>query len=371
MPTYRSGGDGVNVRSPSSASGNPVQARPSLWAVVLAGGAGQRFWPLSTRARPKQLLPLATSRPLIVDTLARLDGLVPHERTLALCSDELVGPIREVTGLPAASFLTESRPRGTGPVLARAAWEIARRDPGAAMVSLHADHFVESAEQLRATISAAVEVAVRERLLMTIAVPPDRPETGYGYLRPGARLGAPGGRTAYRVAAFVEKPDAETAAKYLGQGFLWNSGIFVWSAEHFLDEVTACAPEIAAAYAELEAGDPDAFFRDAPRISVDEAVLERSDRVGCIEADFRWDDLGSWESYARNRQPDEDGNVRQGEVHAVESRDNVAAATSGRIVLLGAENLVVVQTDTATLVMPRELSHDLKRLLGELPPELL
>ncbi|MCY3809832.1 MAG: sugar phosphate nucleotidyltransferase [Gemmatimonadetes bacterium] len=359
------------MKSPSGASGDPSPARPSLWAVVLAGGAGQRFWPLSTRGRPKQLLPLATSRPLIVDTLARLDGLVPHERTLALCSYELVGPIREATGLPASSFLTESRPRGTGPVLTRAAWEIARRDPGAAMVSLHADHFVESAGQLRGTISAAVEVAVRERLLMTIAVPPDRPETGYGYLRPGVRLEAPGGRTACRVAAFVEKPGADTAAKYLRQGFLWNSGIFVWSAGHFLDEVRAWAPEIAAASARLEAGDPDAFFRDAPTISVDEAVLERSDRVGCIEADFRWDDLGSWEAYARNHRPDEAGNIRQGEVHVVEASGNVAAATSGRIVLLGVENLVVVQTDTATLVMPRELSHDLKRLLGELPPELL
>ena len=346
-------------------------ARHPLWAVVLAGGAGHRFWPLSTPTLPKQLLPLASSKPLVVDTLTRLDGLVPPERRLVLCGEELVAPISAVAGLADERFLTESEPKGTGPVLARAAWEIARRDPGAAMVSLHADHLVEPAARLRETIAVAAEVATREQRLMTIAVPPDRPETGFGYIRPGARLGAREGHLAYRVAAFVEKPRADTAATYLRDGYRWNSGIFVWPARLFLDEVARHEPRIGAALARIEDGDPDAYFRDAPRISVDEAVLERSDRVGCVEATFSWDDLGSWESLARNRPRDRHGNVCQGDVYAVAAAGNVAVATSGRVVLLGAENLVVVQTETATLVMPRERSPEVKRYLRELPEELL
>ena len=359
-------------RSPYAGCRSPVVTRdPSIWVTVLAGGAGHRFWPLSTPARPKQLLPLASPKPLIVDTIDRVRGLVAPGQLRILAGEELVAPIRAVTGLGRSAFLVESRPRGTGPVLARAAWEVARRDPEAVMISLHSDHLVDPVEPFRDVLRAAVEIARRERLLLTVAVPPDRPETGYGYIRPGASVEAPAGHHAYRADAFVEKPGPATAARYVEEGYRWNSGIFVWPVRTFLAEVGRCAPEVNRAMNWLDRGDSTAFFDEVPGISVDEAVLERSGRVGCIDATFRWDDVGSWESLARTRAADENGNVHEGEVHLAGATGNVALAMAGRLALFGVDDLVVVQTGDVTLVMPRSESPHLKRYLGELPEHLL
>ena len=344
---------------------------PSVWVTVLAGGAGHRFWPLSTPDRPKQLLPLASSRPLIVDTVERVRGFVAPERLRILAGEELVAPIRAATGLGGEAFLVESRARGTGPVLARAALEAVRRDPGAVMISLHSDHLIDPVRPFREALRAAAEIARRERLLITIGVPPDRPETGYGYIRPGPPLRAPDGHRAYRVDAFVEKPGPAAAARYVSEGYRWNSGIFVWPARTFLAEVESCAPGIARALPRLEQGDSAAFFDEVPRISVDEAVLERSARVACVEATFRWDDVGSWESLARNRPADERGNVCDGEVHLSGASGNVAIADAGRLALFGVDDLLVVRTGDVTLVMPRSESPRLKRYLRELPERLL
>ena len=338
----------------------------TAWATILAGGAGRRFWPLSTRDRPKQLLPLAFGRPLIVETLERLRGLVPPERTRVLAGENLVAPIRQLTGLPASAFLVEPRARGTGPVLARAAWELARTDPDAVMVSLHADHMIHPASAFRDTVRAAAGIAEREGLLMTIAVPPDRPETGYGYLRPGPPLDAPAGHRAYRVEAFVEKPDAATAARYVEEGYRWNSGIFVWRAGTFLAEVEAHAPGIASALPLLAEGDVPGFFDQVEPVSVDEGVLERSGRVGSLDATFAWDDVGTWEALARHLRADESGNVHQGAVHMAGARGNIVVAESGRVVLFGVEDLLVVRTEEDTLVMPRSKAPELKKYLRDI-----
>ena len=348
-----------------------MKSEPSVWVTILAGGAGHRFWPLSTPERPKQLLPLASSRPLILDTIERVRDFVPIERLRVLAGEDLVGPIRGATGLGRESFLVETRARGTGPVLARAAWEIERNDPGAIMVSLHSDHMIEPAEAFRDVLDAAIEIAHRDRLLLAVAAPPDRPETGYGYIRPGEALEAPLGHHSYRVGAFVEKPGPATAARYLEEGYRWNTGIFVWAAGVFLRELELCAPEIASALPRLEAGDTGAFFEETARISVDEAVLERSGRVACIDSRFRWDDVGSWESLARNRPADEDGNVSEGDVHLSGSANNIALAASRRLALLGVDDLLVVQTEHVTLVMPRSESPRLKEYLRDLPAHLL
>lgn len=348
-----------------------MKLEPSVWVTILAGGAGHRFWPLSTPARPKQLLPLASSRPLVVDTIERVRDIVVPERLRVLAGEELVRPIQSVTGLGRESFLVETRAAGTGPALARAAWEIAREDPGAIMISLHSDHLIEPAQSFRDVLRAAIEIARRDRLLLTVAALPDRPETGYGYIRPGEALDAPAGHRAYRVGAFVEKPDAGTAARYIEEGYRWNTGIFVWTAGEFLREVERRAPEIAGALPWLERGDPAAFFEETARISVDKAVLERSGRVACIDADFRWDDVGSWESLARNRRADDDGNVCEGDVHLRRATGNIAVSSGKPLVLFGVTDLLVVQTGHVTLVMPRSESPRLKEYLEGLPPHLL
>lgn len=333
---------------------------------------GSRFWPVSTPSRPKQLLPLASDQPLIVDTVRRARDLGSAERVRILAGEHLLQPFRRVLGdLPDDAYMVEPRARGTAPVLTWAAWTLHQRDPDAVLVSLHSDHVVEPEEAFSELIRVAARVAATEELLLTIAVEPDRPETGYGYIRPGSPVPAPGDVEAFRVDAFVEKPDPKTAAEYVERGYLWNSGIFVWKAAVFLDEVRRRAPEIGELLPLLEAGDEEAFFAEAPTISVDEAVLERSDAVGTVKATFRWDDVGSWSALARTRRSDDDGNVAVGSLHAVDSRNVIAYSDDGTpLVLFGVEDLVVVRTGSVTLVADRSRAPDLKALLGELPDAL-
>lgn len=333
---------------------------------ILAGGVGSRFWPVSTPDRPKQLLPLASERPLIVDTVGRAKALAPPDRIRILAGGHLVEPMgRVLPELPDSAFLVEPRARGTGPVLAWAAWTLRREDPDAVLVSLHSDHVVDPEEAFVSTVTRAAQIGRDHGRLMTVAVPPDRPEIGYGYIQPGAEVGE-----GFEVAAFHEKPDEETARRYVADGYLWNSGIFVWPARIFLDEVREHAPEIGDLLTHLEAGDEERFFDEAPRISVDEAVLERSDRVAAVAAEFRWDDVGSWEALSRNREADADGNVAQGAGRFVDSEDNIVYSEDRPVVLFGVDDLVVVRTDAVTLITTRERAPRLKELLDRLPDEL-
>lgn len=334
---------------------------------MLAGGIGSRFWPVSTPTRPKQLLPLASERPLIVDTVERARALVADARIRVLAGEHLAAPFRAaLPDLPGEAYLIEPEARGTCPVLAWAAWEIARADPDAVLVSLHSDHLIRPLDAFVDTVLAASHVARTEDALVTIGVTPDRVETGYGHIQPGEALPAPGGAAAFRVAAFHEKPDAATAREYMEAGYVWNSGIFVWKASVFLDEVRRHAPEVAACLPILEERGPAAFFASVPLSVVDTAVMERSDRVACVRAAFTWDDVGSWDALARTRDADAAGNVVLGRGAVVDGRGNVVYSEEGEVVLFGVEDLVVVRTGERTLVLPRGRAADLKSLLQAL-----
>lgn len=362
---------------------------------VLAGGVGSRFWPVSTPERPKQLLPLATDRPLVADTVDRARALVRSDRVRILAGEELVDPFRTVLPeLPEEAFLVEPRARGTGPVLVWAAWTLLQRDPEAVLVSLHSDHVVEPREAFVSTVRRAARLAREHGRLMTVAVRPDHPDVGYGYIQPGEEIAEPlrggsgpagsstagpgpsdggsggSGPAAFRVAAFHEKPDRDTATRYVADGYYWNSGIFVWPARVFLDEVREHAPEIGDLLHHLDEGHPERFFAEVPRISVDEAVLERSGNVGAVEAEFRWDDVGSWEALARNRPADAEDNVVHGRAHLVDSHRNIVYSEDRPVVLFGVDDLVVVRTDEVTLVTRRSLAPRLKELLDALPDDL-
>jgi mannose-1-phosphate guanylyltransferase len=344
---------------------------PHLWVTILAGGSGTRFWPASTPGRPKQLLALAGEDTLIADTLRRAQGLAPGSRIRILTGSRLVGPFREALGeLGPDAFLVEPEARGTGPVLVWAAWSIAREDPSAVLVSLHADHAIQPPEAFHSLLRDAATVAAAGEALLTVAIPPTRPETGFGYIQPGEAMGRAGSTDAFRVRSFVEKPDLETAERYVSSGYLWNSGIFVWKADLFLQEVTTVAPELGSLLPLLDEGKVEAFFQEAPVISVDEAVLERSSRVAFVRATFQWDDVGSWEALARTRPSDGRGNVLLGSAHAVESRGNIAMAEEGSVVLFGVDDLVVVRSGETVLVASRSRTPDLKSLLNALPSNL-
>jgi len=338
---------------------------PGTWVTVLAGGIGSRFWPASTPARPKQLLPLGSAEPLIVDTVHRARALAPDDRIRILAGAHLAGPFQSVLpGLSDDNFWIEPQARGTAPVLAWAAWKLAQIDPEAVMVSLHADHLLEPLDGFVETVASAVEVARRDELLLSIGVPPDRIETGYGHIEAGPSVEPAGAARAFRVEAFHEKPDADTARRYVDEGYLWNTGIFIWKASVLLDELARHAPEISALLPVIGDESDEAFFERVPISVIDRAVMERSDRVGVVEATFTWDDVGSWEALARTRSADESGNVVLGDARVVDGQNCIVYQEGpGRIVLLGTDDLVVVQTSETTMVLPRSRAPEIKDLL--------
>ncbi len=351
---------------PASTSSSPPEV--DLWAVILAGGVGSRFWPVSTPARPKQLLPLAGDAPLITQTVERIEPLVGLDRIRILTGESLAGPLLSaVPGVGRDGLLIEPQARGTAPVLAWAAHTIARSHPDAVMASLHADHRIEPADAFRSTLMRAARLARDEQRLFTIGASPTRPETGYGYIRTGRAFGD----DAWAVDEFVEKPDRATAERYIEQGFLWNTGLFVWPVSLLLSQIETHTPELAALLPLLDDCNVDEFFARAPSLSIDNGLLERSDRVGVVRASFDWDDVGAWDALARTRAADERGNVGMGSTHFIDSDGCIAWADRGDVVVFGARDMVVVQANGVTFVAPRELAPDLKRALADLPERLV
>jgi mannose-1-phosphate guanylyltransferase len=302
--------------------------------------------------------------------MERIRPLVPLERIRILTGKPYVHLITDaIEGLGRDHFLVEPRPRGTAPVLVWAAHYLAARDPDAIMVSLHADHVIQPDDAFRDLVAAAATAADRHDRLFTVGIRPTRPETGYGYIRRGEALDDTGARG---VSAFEEKPDQETAQAYLESGdYLWNSGIFVWRASRLLEEGRGVTPELAGLLPLLDADDVKEYFAVAPSLSIDHGVLERSGRVGVMDATFDWDDVGTWDAVARARQSDADGNVVEGTAHVVDSTGCVVwNDTEAPVVLFGARDLVVAQVHGVTLVLPRDRAADLKSLLDALPPEI-
>jgi mannose-1-phosphate guanylyltransferase len=342
--------------------------------VILAGGVGSRFWPVSTPARPKQVLPLAGDSPLVRQTVERVLPLVPAERIRILAGAHLGGPILAATPqLQSANLLLEPRARGTAPVLAWAAHTLVREDPSAVMISLHADHVIAPAAAFRDLLARTAAASVRHQRLFTIGARPTRPETGYGYIRPGEALEAADGSgvVPHAIAEFVEKPDAATAARYIAAGCLWNTGLFIWPAALLLEQLRRHTPELAALLPLLDAGDAEAFFTQAPALTIDVGLLERTDRAAVVAATFDWDDVGAWDAVGRTRAADGAGNVLVGDAYAVESRDSIVWSEDGAVAVFGVSDLVVVRANGVTLVTHRDRAPDLKRLLEQLPARLV
>ena len=336
------------------------------WAVLLAGGSGTRFWPLSTPARPKQLLPLAGPRSTAEEAVDRLAGLVDPAHVLVVTGEALAGPLRKALPLPPENILVEPRAASTGPALLWATLEAQRRDPDAEVLSLHADWVIRDPEAFRRTAVAALQSARTHDRLVTVGMVPSRPETGYGYIVPGPELDA----TARRVARFVEKPEAARALDLIAAGALWNSGLFAWTATRLRAEVERHTPELSVALAALRDGDVARFFAMVTPVSIDVGVLERSNAVAVVAGAFHWDDVGTWEALARVREHDAGGNVLVGPVHAHDAEDCIAWSDGDPIVLFGVRDIVVVRANGRILVMNRAEAARLKEALDTLPPEV-
>ena len=340
----------------------------ATWVVILAGGVGSRFWPLSTPERPKQFLPLLSDQSMLRDTLDRLAPVAPPAQTLVLTNAELAAGVAALAPeLPAGHVLAEPRPAGTAAALAWAASRIAERaGPDAVMLSVHADSAIADVPRFRDALRLAAAEAARTQGLVTVGIVPTHPDTGLGYIEVGAKSDG----AAHRVARFVEKPDPERAKALVAAGALWNSGIFAWPVGVFLAELRTHCPLVADP---LDAAGDDAarFFVNVTQpIAVDHAVLERSARMFVLSGNFGWSDVGTWSALRSVRARDGAGNVAHGRVHLCEAADNVVYAAGADIVLYGVHDLVVVEHDGVVLVTTEEKARNLKPLLATLPGPL-
>jgi mannose-1-phosphate guanylyltransferase/mannose-6-phosphate isomerase len=349
----------------------------ALHAVILAGGAGERFWPASRERRPKPLLEVVAGRSLLEATLGRARRFAGGERVWVVCGRSHARPVREASGVPARRFLVEPHRRNTAMAIGWAAQRIAAEDPGAVMAVLPADHHIPDSRACVAAIRRAARAAQEAGALVTLGVRPTRPETGYGYIEAGAPLGRrhPGLR---RVRRFVEKPDAATARRFLRRGgYLWNAGIFVWTARTILDEIEACAPELHRALARLRpgrgrsrAGSLARAYARAPSLPIDVAVVERSRRVVTLPVGFRWSDVGTWASLA------EELGVRPGRSRVIAGRlafdepaGNLVWGGERLIALLGVSGVAVIDTEDALLVAGLARSPEVRRIVATLKAE--
>lgn len=356
-----------------------------LHAVILAGGSGQRFWPLSRELKPKQLLDLFGTDSLIVQAVKRVWPLVGAEEDHleVVCGemlrDELQNHLLAQADVPRPRFLVEPAARNTAPAIALAAAELVGRDPEAVMIVLPSDHVLDAGQAWEEVVTCAAGMA-RDGWLVTIGIRPTRPETGYGYIRVGERLEgrAVGCATPHAAEAFVEKPDAETAERYLADGgYLWNAGIFVFRAATLLEALEGVSGEGAAIVAacrriaEQPAGEwlaPENIdaFSEVPRVPIDTALMEKATKVAVIPADLGWNDVGSLLALEELASADEAGNVLVGRAMDVDSTDTVVYAPDRLVATLGLEGMLVVDTEDATLVCPKSRAQDVRRVVEAL-----
>ncbi|MCO5297681.1 MAG: sugar phosphate nucleotidyltransferase [Fimbriimonadaceae bacterium] len=348
-------------------------------AFIMAGGVGERFWPLSRARRPKQLLRLGSrDATLLEEAVARIEPLVGRDQIFVATGRLLATPVAEARCVPEGNVLAEPAKRNTlGCLCWVAANELARGREDAAHAVLTADHKIGDPEAFRTSVAAAVETARATGGLVTLGIRPTRPETGYGYIEVDHGTTLPTG--AFRVAQFREKPNAEAAREYVDSGrFLWNSGMFFWTLRGFLAELERAQPEAFATtlrIAErLRAGDAsgaESAFEDLPSISIDYALMERAEQVWVHEAGFAWDDLGAWDSLGRSLGSDEGGNTQVGDVLAVDCRNTTLLnEQKGQLLAaIGVEDLAIVCTADAILVVPNKDAQRVREIVERLRAE--
>jgi mannose-1-phosphate guanylyltransferase len=336
-------------------------------ALILAGGSGTRFWPLSRKRNPKQLLALEGERSLLRDTVERLRPLIGPE-SIWVCTTEALGErVRsELPEVPPEQILLEPEARNTAPAIGwsvRSMPEEARRG---VVAVLPADHRVGDPAAFRDTLERAGRLVEREDRVMTLGVKPRWAEAGYGYLELEPGVGGEGVR---RVRRFVEKPTPENAARFVASGdYLWNAGIFVFRGATFLEILARLQPELAAGLEEIAAapGRLRELYARLPSDSIDYAVMEKLDAISTLPLDCGWSDLGSWEALDEVLPHDEQGNAGRGDTLAVEARDNLLVSDVGTIAVLGIEGLVVVRTGDTVLVMRKDRSQEVRRIVSAL-----
>jgi len=355
-------------------------------AVIMAGGSGERFWPLSRRLRPKQLLCLTSpTQPLLAEAVSRIAPVVAPEDVYVVTGRHLVEPIRNAdTGVPRENVIAEPCKRNTSGALAYAAACMLSRYNKApeniTMAITPADHDIGHPKRFQETVAAALDVVEREGVLATLGVVPTRPETGYGYIQiaPGAAPLTAGEIAIYPVSAFHEKPNREVAEDFVASGrYFWNSGMFCWRISDFLDELDRVRPALSDAVRRMteamNAGDDlgvHQIFEELEDISIDYALMEHARRVVMARADFPWDDIGAWPALDRTLAHDAQGNVSVGGPVLADCEDCIVYNEPGgetvAVGVIGCTDMIVVVTSDGVLVAPKDRAQDVRRIVAEL-----
>jgi mannose-1-phosphate guanylyltransferase len=344
-----------------------------MYAVIMAGGKGARFWPRSREKKPKHLLDIVSDKTIIQETVDRIRPIIPPDKILIVTgqshAEEL---IRQLPEIPRENIIIEPVGRNTAPCIGLAALHIKRKTPDAVMLVLPSDHLIADENQFRKILGAAATMARRGDYLVTIGIRPTGPETGYGYIEQGREQAAIGGEKVYDVRSIREKPDLAQARALLVQGgFSWNSGMFIWKVSTILNALQQWLPDLydgllqieAALGSSREAAVVDQVYRQARSISIDYGVMEKAQNTLVIPGDFGWSDVGSWDALWEVSPRDEMGNVVRGQVINIDSRNCLVHSPGKPVALVGVEDLIVVETGDALMICKRGSSQDVKKVV--------
>jgi mannose-1-phosphate guanylyltransferase len=343
------------------------------YAVILAGGRGERFWPLSTQAHPKQFIALFGGRPLLTLAIDRLEGVIPAERIFVITSADLVAATREAAwNVPVGNIVGEPCGRDTAAASALACALVRRHDPNGTVCILTADQLMSDLDTFRQTLRDGIQVAAASDVIVTIGIVPTYAATGFGYIEAGSPLSTSTATVFHQALRFVEKPDDQKAASYVAGGrHFWNAGMFIWQARVMTQALLRHAPPLAALCDRVASARESELpgllaelYPGLPRISVDYAIMEHADNMVMARGMFGWDDVGTWTSLAGHFPPDADANVCLGACESLDARGNVVVSENRLTALLGVRDLIVVQSATTTLVCARDRAQDVKQLVA-------
>ena len=355
-------------------------ASPSRYALILAGGSGQRFWPVSRDALPKQLLKLFGDKTLLEMTVDRLEGVVPKENIVILTNKQQEATVRALLPfLPSENILAEPEKRDTAPAIALGVGWVVARDPSATMMVLPADHLIQNVAEFQKVLINAAKCAEAASSLVTVGIKPTWACPSYGYVERGKRASVLGVSevAVYEVARFREKPNPDLAEHFIAQGnFTWNAGMFIWTIPAIFSELSRHCPALADFVSELRGSKDfcatvERQFSKLPKLSIDYALMERASRVLNIEATFDWDDVGNWTSVGRYLKCDREGNQHNCAMTQMNASDNLVFSQTGQhIALLGVQDLIVVAAKDAILITSRAQAESIKKMSDLLPKEL-
>ncbi len=316
-------------------------------AILLAGGSGKRFWPLSKKGRPKQLISLFSQKTLIEETVFRINKLIEKNLIYIATNRELGEKLKRMKIVPEKNILEEPLSKNTAPTIVWAIKKLNQLHKDVVVGIFPSDHHIKNEEQFLETLDFAYNVAESEKKLVTFGIKPSSPDTGYGYIEVDEKSFKNG---FYSVKAFKEKPDLETAKKYVSMGnFFWNSGMFLWRADTFFENLKKYSPDFYDFYNKLSSDEEKAFI-EVSELSIDYALMEKSKEIILVPGEFGWSDVGSWESVYKLFPKDKEGNVKKGDAYFLDSKNNLVFSNNLKIALLGVEDLFIVEDEGKILI---------------------